>query len=356
MADNPLRHPYHPSNRAEVFDFLRESLPADTSARVITQWGWKYESSPLNPPQAATIDLIRIGSKLVSIVGGFRLKMWMGGIECLAEGRGLWLVHPSHRGHQLWRRLGQTLPDDVTILFGWSMLPARPVNSIGWTTASLTPLLRVLDAGPLIGQLTHSRRLASIGRSVSAAARAASAPFRSTGNNRSDTLVRLSAFDHRADALWKRARRATKAMVVRDRRYLNWRYCERPDTGYSLYGVERGTELAGFLVGRTDTLRGLRWGYLVDFLAAENESDVLSSLVEEALDDFRRHGIAAVSCYATDPAVRRVLFRRGFFPVPKRTPMHFNRFIRADRSDLRKFATLREWSVTMGDGDFEMAF
>ena len=356
MAEDPVLHQYNPNNRAEVFDLLRASLPPDVSARVIAQWTWKYESGPVNRPEGSTVELIRIGSKLVAMVAGFRLKMWMGGIECFAESRGEWLVHPDHRGRKLWRRVGFLQPADTPILFGWSLVPAHAIRAIGWTVGHLAPLLRVFDAGPLAEHLTGSRRLASIGAAASAAARVACAPFRRARGDRRGTVVRLNSFDDRADGLWERARRATKAMVVRDHRYLNWRYCERPDATYLLYGVERGSELAGFLVARFGTHQGMRWGYLVDFMAAENASDVLSSLVEEALNEFRRGGVAAVSCYATDPAVLRTLFRHGFFPAPRRHPVHFNRFIRRERSDLRKFATLRQWYVTMGDGDFDMAF
>ena len=356
MAEDPVRYPYHPSDRAEVFDFLRESSSPDGFAKAISQWAWKYESSPLVPPQDSTIDLIRIGSKLVSMVAGFRVRMWMGGIECLAEGRGLWLVHPDYRGHKIWRRVRDVLPAEVAILFGWSLVPVRPVIDIGWTTESLMPLLRVLDAGPFVEHFAHSPRLASIGAAASAAVRIAGTPFRRARSRANGSVVRLNSFDDRADALWERARRPTRAMVVRDHHDLNWRYCKRPDAIYLSYGVERGSELAGFLVAREATLQGMRWGYLADFIAAENDRDVLSALIEEALDEFRRRGVAGVSCYATDPVTRRVLFRHGFFPVPRRRPIHFNRFIRAERPDLRQFATVRQWSVTMGDGDFEMSF
>jgi hypothetical protein len=145
-------------------------------------------------------------------------------------------------------------------------------------------------------------------------------------------------------------------MVVRDRRYLNWRYCERPDADYLLYGVERDTQLAGFLVARVSTYQNLRWCYLVDFLVEENSSDVLSPLVAQALEDLRRAQMAAVSRHATDPTSRRTLFRHGFFPSPKRPTISVNRRILPERPDLQQFESLREWYLTMGDADFDMVF
>jgi len=49
-------------------------------------------------------------------------------------------------------------------------------------------------------------------------------------------------------------------MIIRDHQYLNWRYCQRPDATYTLYGVGRSSELMGFLVARTTTYQGMRWG------------------------------------------------------------------------------------------------
>src|SRR6185437_14912296 len=133
----------------------------------------------------------------------FRLKMWMGGIECFAESRGEWLVHPDHRGHKLWQRVGNVTPADTPLLFGWSMVPAHAVRGIGWATAPLTPFLRLLDAGALVEHFTRSRGLASVGKVASAAARILSAPFRHAPTDQNRKLVRLDSFDERADKLWE---------------------------------------------------------------------------------------------------------------------------------------------------------
>jgi hypothetical protein len=357
MSDEPALHRYQTTDRADVFDLLRASLPQDASARLIAQWAWKYETSPCTPLDGPVGYIIRVGGgKLVGLSAGFRLKMWMGGIECVAESWGDWVVHPDYRRRKLWERLGfplATLP--IVISWGRSFSP-RYGARMGWTASPLTPLIRVLNAGPLIQHFTHSRLLASIGIGASAVARAAGAPLRRWRGRDSDSTIALDAFDDRADALWEQARRPDRAMVVRDRRYLTWRYCQRPDATYNLLGFQRGSELAGFLVIRMGTHQGMRWGYLVDFLAPENSTDILSSLIEHAIVKFRDLGVTAVSCYVTDAAARRALFRHGFFPAPQRDPIHFSHLLPADRLDLRKFATLSDWYVTMGDSDFEMAF
>jgi len=357
MPDEPILHRYQATDRAEVFDFMRAMYPADVSARIIAQWAWKYDANPLNPPNGPTIYLVRIGSKLVAQMTTFRLPLWVAGSQCIAELRGDTVVHPDYRRQKLWRRARLEQPLETPIVIGWAgEIATRASISYGLVPGLMTPLVRVMNAGPLIERFTHSRLLGSIGAGAAASTRFVTAPLRRRRSSKVGARIRLDAFDDSVDRLWERARRAEKAMLVRDHRYLNWRYCQRPDATYSLFGVKRKSELAGFLVARTTTRQGTKWGYLVDFLAAENSSDVLSALIDDALDEFRGLRVAAVSCYATDPAARRTLLRHGFFPVPQREPSHFTRRIHRGRPDLQKFAALRQWYVTMGDGDYEMTF
>lgn len=347
----PLLHRYQTSERSELLDFVREVYSPDDSARIVTQWPWRYERNPFTPEDGPSVWLLRIGTQLVGLAAGYRFNMWMGGTECIGECRGTWIVHPDYRGQNLWQRITSP-PDDPPIMIGWSRLPPRVSMGVNWFTNPVRPLVRILDAGRLTAHFSGNRALGSIGSAASTTARSVMRHFRRTSQH---TVAHLDRFDQRADALWLRTRRSEAAMIVRDHRYLNWRYRERPDADYTLYGVERGAELDGFLVTRTGTFLGMSWGYLVDFLAPEDSPNVLMALVKAALDEFRRLGVAAVTCYATDAASRRALVRCGFFPAPQKTPIRFVHLIRKDRSDLERFKTAAPWYLTMGDGDLEMA-
>ena len=177
MDDVPVLHRYRVNDRAEVLDFIREVFPADISTRVIAQWRWKYETNPFTPPQGPTISLLRLGSRLVGLSAGFGLQMWMGGIVCPAEGRGTWMVHPDYRGRNLWRGVKTFRKGDPPIHIGWSRLPPRVTRNVSYSSNAVRPLIRVLDAGPLLEYFTHSSRLASIGAVASAAVRLAATPL-----------------------------------------------------------------------------------------------------------------------------------------------------------------------------------
>jgi hypothetical protein len=63
-------------------------------------------------------------------------------------------------------------------------------------------------------------------------------------------VERITRFDARFDALFRRAAGAYGLLIERDARYLEWRYARCPDTEYFLYAVSRGRRLAGWSVFR----------------------------------------------------------------------------------------------------------
>jgi hypothetical protein len=355
----PIVRQYHDSDREQVFQFIREAFPPEDSARVLAQWAWRCEGSPFTSPLGPAVYLMWLGEQLIGMAAGFRVKMWMGGAVSDGEGLGIWVVHPSMRGRKLWQRAqtGRAAQQVVRspVVLGWTRLPKRRDLRLGARAEHLRPLVRVLDAGPLLERFAHSRALGKIGAGATAAARLVSHPFRRRSNNRDGKVVRLEAFDDRVDVLWERARRADTAMVIRDHRYLNWRYIDRPDAKYLVYGFERGAELEGFLVARSTTYEGMSWGYLVDFLAPENSPAALSALVDTAVDELRRLGASAVVCYLTDDAARSVLYRRGFFPAPQRSPIRFVLFLPEGSAHFKRFTEPSSWYLTMGDGDLELS-
>ncbi len=355
--DERILQRYCPADRGEVFDFVRATLPETASARIIAQWPWRYDANPFNPPEGPLVFLLRVGTQLVSLTAGFRLPTWVAGSVYQAENLGDWVVHRDYRRQRIWDGVDSGPIYRAPIAMAWGRSrSARIGKHTGWTPATMYSLVRVLDPAQIIDHFTRSRVLASLGGGIATATRAVAKPWRGASRDRSSAVAHLDEFDDRCDVLWQRSRHDDQAIVIRDRRYLQWRYRERPDANYVVFGFERGSELLGVLVARSGTHNGMRWGYLVDFLIAENENAILAALVEAALDEFRSGGAAAVSCYASDPRCRRALMLHGFVPVPQRDPIHFSLKIHPNWPELIGYGTLRHWYVTAGDGDLDMAF
>src|SRR5271166_830362 len=162
MDEAPVRHAYQVSDRAEVFDFIREVFPAASAERKIAQWTWKYETLPFATPEYSATDLIRVGPRLVGLLAGFRVPMWIGGTECIGESRGDWIVHPDYRGQNIFRRIRLLPAADTPVRFGWTRHPPRVQKKIKWLSNPVRPMVRVLDARSVVANFTHSQLLGSV--------------------------------------------------------------------------------------------------------------------------------------------------------------------------------------------------
>jgi hypothetical protein len=356
VSNGPVLRRYSPTDQQEVFDLLRASLSAPVSARIIEQWNWKYESNPFNPPEGPIAFVLQVGSKIVSLVAGFRLPAWIAGSACEIENLGEWVVHPEYRRQHIWRKVDnkQLYRSPIAISWGGG-LSARIGLRSGWAPTQMNALIRILDLRQLIKHFSGNSAFASFAGSLQSLTRFIAQPFRRVTHSNLN-IVCIVGVDERCDELWERSRRDDRAMVIRNRRYLQWRYVDRPDAEYLVLAVENGTELLGMLIARITVSNGIRWGYLVDFWIARTGAEgVFDLLVQEVLEEFRRRGAAGASCYTLDQRFRRTLHQHGFFRAPQRDPTHFSVKVNPNHPDLMPFGKSHRWYITMGDGDLELS-
>lgn len=124
--------------------------------------------------------------------------------------------------------------------------------------------------------------------------------------------------------------------VVRDSRYLNWRYLDAPRP-YRAFDVTSG----GYAVVGFTTKRGRRVALLMDLLAEPGDVDVL---LRGALAEAR--GTTALLAVPSPVLARSRLLRHGFVPTSYR--LDFMGKGLAEPLDARAEA----WTVSLGDTDF----
>ncbi len=349
---------YEKPYREEVFAFQRTVHSAIESERLIHQWDWKYDANPFNRHPEPYILLLKDGTKIIGMLGSIPLRVSVGGRECWVACACDLVIHPEHRGRGLSRQIFVQHRIDHPVVFGWlnelSFRSIRPISTA--RSARLTPLVKPLDFGPLLQLATGNRLLSHWGGLLAAAARRLTRPLRRQPALPGVTINQVTSFDQRVDVLWQRAYQDYPVMVVRDQRYLNWRFVCRPDAKYTLLMATRGPDLAGYLVLRLTERGGLRRGYLVDFLVENKSSSLLALLVEKAVESLRKQRVAIVSCLATTPFCRRTLYRQGFYPWHWGPHGYFHPHVVQPDPALQVFRDARQWFLTMGDGDLEMAF
>ncbi len=175
-----------------------------------------------------------------------------------------------------------------------------------------------------------------------------------TGSN--DIVIgRIYSFDNRFDELWHKVSRQHNIAVVRDSRYLSWRYADKPGQGYIIFAAEKEKELVGYIILKNNVeMFGLKLGLIVDMLTIEDKR-VTNILLSHAIKYFRGQKMDIIGCLMLKhTAYYKALRKAGFIQVLK--PFSPKEFYFVGHADFSKVAdgivyNIDNWFLTFGDID-----
>jgi GNAT acetyltransferase-like protein len=168
-------------------------------------------------------------------------------------------------------------------------------------------------------------------------------------SSRSITVCRTTRFDTKMDEFWERIRLRYRFSLVRDSRYLNWRYVDCP-TPYLLWIAYRGPEVAGYLVGFVGDCEGI--GNLVDLFTDPEDTEASVALVREGLEAMLGAGAESVYTWTLQSGAESAGTRAlgHACPLKSRDHLHLAMRFRGGSLDESRLPP-RGWQVAMGDFD-----
>jgi len=135
---------------------------------------------------------------------------------------------------------------------------------------------------------------------------------------------------------------------VKDRAYVAWKYFDWPHLRTTVYGVEDGRSLRGFVALR-EPESPAEPGRILDIVAAPDDDAAWHGLIARALSHFRARKSSRVECMGTSPAVAAALARFFFVERPPQMPLFFLNAHRYQNPDhLRRRET---WCHAFGDSE-----
>ncbi|MCZ8133155.1 MAG: GNAT family N-acetyltransferase [Steroidobacteraceae bacterium] len=322
--------------------YLRPATPDDAAAvgALLGQpykpslWHWQFAS--LRQPSAQPL-VAEAGGQVVGFNGVLPVLVRLDGAEREAAWSCDFVVDPERRRLGIGRRLKQALQDRHPLLmaFGISAAGDAVHGRLGWQQYVPAQTLTLLNtwSGPRQGAkrlLQHAARLVGA---------------RSRWRHRGGTVDEGPADSApwaELDALWNRVRHGYPNAVVRDARYLRWRYSEHPLGRYRAIYVRRDTCLAavGFAWCTADR------AVLADFLGERTDREAKLALVR-AFVQFGRHS-RLLSCTTSDGELQECLRAFGFQALGTR-PLRFNIRLPDGHS-----TRATDWFLMGGDSDGDM--
>ncbi|MDA0351906.1 MAG: hypothetical protein O3A10_06810 [Chloroflexi bacterium] len=106
------------------------------------------------------------------------------------------------------------------------------------------------------------------------------------------TVTRVSAFDHRATALWETVRAEYDFGRIRDAAWLNWRYLDPRAGRIAAYALTEGDRLLGYVAVRRDLDRAR----ILDLVTDPSVADVGARLLTQAVSDLEGSAVQAIEC------------------------------------------------------------
>jgi len=163
----------------------------------------------------------------------------------------------------------------------------------------------------------------------------------------------VTSFDERFDKLWEEMSSQYQLLVVRNTKYLNWRYVEKPYSNYVIMTVERNSKVEGYIVLLKESHGFLGWkrGYIVDIFAKSEKA--IYSLLHYALEYFAKENVNLVTCWMMkNQSTYDCLLQNGFID----DRLSSEKLICSINVDNNKYEKLyhrvkKEWFFTIGDSD-----
>jgi hypothetical protein len=354
MARKVTIGPYEEGAEAEINDLFNAVFGEQ---RDLQEWAWKFTESPAD--SRPLIALARSGGRLVGHYGAIALRLRYRDREIPIVQFVDNMVHEDFQGgrdgvyHQAFRRAESSWKEaGVALVIGF---PDRRSYGVHRGLLGYQDLVPVVNLYRGMSWRQVARKVVPIPAAAGPAGRVSRGRARHRIARPRPTMkgIRFSnveRLDERADALWERVAARYDIGVVRDHRYLDWRYGRRPGRRYRMIAAERGKELVGLIVLAEVTRPDRKMGFILDCLAGETA--LTEPLVWRALSVFlaRRVDHVLVRTSAADPA-RRIYDRMGF---RNRPGIWDDRFIGKCYSALLDHVVLHDpsrWLVSFGDSD-----
>jgi len=338
---------YRPDDRRAIETLYRRVFGPDMANANRLRWDWQYRLNPNVPQAGPLIWVAREGGAIVGQYACMPVRLGVNGHDIDAAWGMDVMVAPERQRQGLgdvlfktWDRnvgasLGLGLSDPSYKLFQklqWPDIGPVPCYVKPLTRRALRQPTWPVAVNRLVSYLTLPWvRLVSRLRPLEGEVR----------------VVRQ--FDGRFNRLWERVKGKFAFAVKRDAAYLQWKYVSPPHVRYSIGVLERGPEVAGYVVYRhVHEPRG-RVTLMVDFLADPDDASAVLTLFRWIDREARAADSDKIRTFSMHDGFRKHLRKSGYYAV--KSTMEFVAKVNAVDVPATFYKDTSRWHVTLGDSD-----
>lgn len=167
---------------------------------------------------------------------------------------------------------------------------------------------------------------------------------------------KIEKFNQQVDKLWDKTKNNFNAIVIRNSKFLNWRYIDRPDIDYYSFGAYKDGSLEGYCVLKLYQDEKILRGHFIDIYTDSRDRDCGIFLIENGLRFFRENNVNEVTLWMQGSPLFENILKEFRFQVggvsgggwPGATRPMICRF-NSQIEKYKPYLNEKNWYFTMGD-------
>lgn len=313
---------YEPGDEKSIIKLLEKSFGTWPNIDVdpLSHWYWKY---PENPYWKNDIVVALRGEEIIGCKHSvyFKLKLGDNIIEC-SLGSDL-AVHPDWRRRGISKKIRDMSTYARTEIYSQDfsfyvssnplMIPdfKKRSNSLNH---DVLVFVKIEDIDLQLKKMPMQySSLSKIGYKALVILHKFGNLFRKKLSKPEVKITFTDSLDERMNSFWSKVSKEYEFIVVRDIKYLNWRYLDPRAGKFTLLLAEEKSSISGFIAIHVNTKSEYPIGYIVDLLTLPNRSDIGYELINEALKYFKKNNVNIITSLAVKGHPNeKILGRAGF--------------------------------------------
>lgn len=320
---------------------------------------WLFDKNPYNK-SGNMMYLLKEGNKIIGCDGLIPNELYINGKTLLTAHSVKSMTHPDYKRQGIFRKMTENSCergklDGVDVVIGLANDQSYPAyQRFGWPTL----FEKEVYVKPILITNILKRRikvgfLSSIGNGIY------STFMKSKLNSQMDKDIKFEILNNvpeEIQACWDRYKDKYNVLLVRDYKYLNYRYNQRPDVNYVTLLAKLNNEIIGFVILHNSHANGSNMTSAVEFFTDPTNDRFIKALAngvsKYCYDNGLEYVVVGSGLYGN---YKKVLLENGFMITrkpPKNNMMIAN--ILSDKLIMDEINGHEKWHITQGDGETEL--
>ena len=320
---------------------------------------WLFDMNPYNK-SGNMMYLLKEGDKVIGCDGLIPNELYVKGKTLLAAHSVKSMTHPDYKKQGIFRTMTENSCergrlDGVDVVIGLANDQSYPAyQRFGWPTL----FEKEVYVKPILIKNILKRRI-KVGFLASAANSVYSSFMKNKLKSQMDSEIQYEILDsvpENIQTCWDRYKDKYNVLLVRDYKYLNYRYNLRPDVDYVTILAKIDNEIIGFAILHNSYANGSKMTSSVEFFTDPTNERFIKALAngvsKYCYDNGLEYAVVGSGLYGN---YKKVLLENGFMITrksPKNNMMIAN--VLSDKLEMDEINGHEKWHITQGDGETEL--